>query len=79
MLSEKISLNSYSILSDKTIRLSYLTQIFKGNALISSSVNEELIIPGQDVSDREEEIQTVCAAIWTPEVVAAYRSEGGIK
>ena len=30
--------------------------------------------PGEDVSDDCEELQAVAAALWTPEVIAAYEA-----
>ncbi len=75
MLTERTILNGYSVLADKAIRVSYLNQILRGEVVISSLPFEELLIPGQDVKDRGAEIQAVCAAIWTPEVIAAYRTE----
>lgn len=31
-------------------------------------------VPGEDVSDDCTELQTVAAALWTPEVIAAYEA-----
>jgi hypothetical protein len=73
MLTEVVKLNGYSVLADKAIRLSYVTEIKRDDVVIASSSNEELIIPGQDVSNRESEIQSVCAAIWTQQVIDKYR------
>tara|TARA_R110000823_G_scaffold309445_1_gene433645 strand:+ start:212 stop:460 length:249 start_codon:yes stop_codon:yes gene_type:complete len=33
-----------------------------------------LLVPGQDVSKEDERIQAQCAALWTPEIIAAYRA-----
>lgn len=31
--------------------------------------------PGQDVSDQPEEVQAICAATWTEEVIAAWNAK----
>jgi hypothetical protein len=31
--------------------------------------------PGQDVSSEPEEVQSLCAATWTPEVIAAWNEK----
>ena len=31
--------------------------------------------PGQDVSNEPEEVQSFCAATWTPEVIAAWNEK----
>jgi hypothetical protein len=33
-------------------------------------------VPGDDVSEDCEELQAVAAALWMPEVIAAYRKTG---
>lgn len=78
MLTESIALNGYSIRADKTIRLSFLHKITRDNGdIVSSSAHEEVVVPGQDVTDRDQEIQDICALIWTPEVIAAYQAPRG--
>ena len=32
------------------------------------------LVPGQDTSDQPQEVQDYCAALWTQEVVDAYRA-----
>jgi hypothetical protein len=41
---------------------------------ISRSYHRHVRVPGEDVSDDCAELQTVAAALWTPEVIAAYQA-----
>jgi hypothetical protein len=40
---------------------------------VSKTYKRWCLTPGQDVSDQTQAVQDVCAATWTPEVVAAYQ------
>ncbi len=73
-LSESTALSGYSVLADKAIRVSYRTEIRRDGVSIAVSTQEELLVPGQDVSARDQELQDICAVIWTPEVIAAYQA-----
>jgi len=58
---------------DGQIEVRYDTFIFEDNELISGpSYHREVILPGQDVSDKDPMIQRIAAAEHTPAVIAAY-------
>ena len=46
---------------------------------VGKTYHRHVRVPGDDVSDDCEELQAVAAALWTPEVIAAYQAslEGG--
>jgi hypothetical protein len=41
---------------------------------VGRTYHRHVRVPGDDVSDDCTELQAVAAALWTPEVVAAYRA-----
>jgi hypothetical protein len=42
--------------------------------VISSSYHRHVVAPGDDYSAEDAEVQAVCAAVHTPEIVAAYQA-----
>jgi len=48
--------------------------IEKDGVEVGKTYHRHVRTPGDDVSDDCEELQTVAAALWTPEVIAAYEA-----
>ena len=42
-------------------------------SMISGTYHRHVIAPGQDYSQEDARVQAICAAMHTPEVVAAYQ------
>lgn len=59
----------------RAVQVLEMTQVFEdGVALGNPSNNRYVIQAGDDYSEQPEEIQAVCAAVHTPEVIAAFRA-----
>lgn len=50
------------------------TRILEDGQIISQTYQRTSFVPGQDVSDQPSNVQAICAAAWTPEVVSAYQA-----
>ena len=48
--------------------------IEKDGVEVGKTYHRHTRTPGEDVSDDCEELQAVAAALWTPEVIAAYEA-----
>jgi hypothetical protein len=42
--------------------------------VLSQSFHRHVVVPGQDYSQEDPKVQALCAAIHTPEVIAAYQA-----
>jgi hypothetical protein len=51
------------------------TRIFEDGVELSKTYHRSSLQPGQDLSGVPANVQAICAAAWTPEVVAAYQSQ----
>jgi len=49
--------------------------VFEGDVEVSKSYNRSGVFPGSDISGVPANVQAICNAAWTPEVVAAYQSQ----
>ena len=63
------------VLPSGTIQVRVATVVCKDGVEIARSYQRHVLAPGQDVSKEEPETQAVAAAVWTPEVVAAYEAQ----
>ena len=50
------------------------TAILEDGVEISSKFHRHVVAPGQDYSAEDAKVQAICAAIHTPEVIAAYEA-----
>ena len=48
--------------------------ITRGNKEIARSFHRHCVAPGDNLSTEPTEVQKVAAALWTPEIIAAYQA-----
>jgi archaellum component FlaF (FlaF/FlaG flagellin family) len=51
------------------------TRVFEDGVELSKTYHRSSLIPGQDISAVPVNVQAICNAAWTPEVVAAYQNQ----
>lgn len=50
------------------------TAIMEDGKQISGSFHRHVVAPGADFSQEDARVQAICAAVHTPEVIAAYQA-----
>jgi DNA-binding transcriptional LysR family regulator len=50
------------------------TRVFEDGVELSKTYHRSSLTPGQDLSGVPANVQAICAAAWTPEVVAAFQA-----
>ncbi|SHG34125.1 hypothetical protein SAMN02745753_03733 [Marinomonas polaris DSM 16579] len=75
-LSEKTAIDKIEIVGEfKTVQVREATQVYRDDVPIGNpEYHRYVITAGQDYSDQPEEVKAVCAAVHTPEVIAAYQA-----
>jgi hypothetical protein len=51
------------------------TRVFEDGVELSKAYHRSSLSPGEDTSAVPANVQAICAAAWTPEVVAAYQAQ----
>jgi len=74
MLEEKMVVTSIDLRENNSINIQVANRILKDNVMVSETYHRYVLAPGDDVIQEDLRVQAVAAAIWTPEVVAAYRA-----
>jgi len=62
------------VLPNQTIQVRRADVIKKDGVEVGRTYHRNVVVPGQDVSDQPAEVQAIAAALWTPEVIAAYEA-----
>jgi ribonuclease HI len=58
----------------KAIQIRTCTQVLEDGVELSSGYHRHVVVAGQDYSNESAEVQAICAAMHTAEVVAAYEA-----
>ena len=75
MLSKQVVVDKIEIVGEyKTVQVRTCTKVMEDGVELSSGYHRHVISAGQDYSNESPEVQAICAAVHTPEVIAAYQA-----
>lgn len=75
MALEKTSfVDSIEVAYNGIVQVRTRTEVKDGEAVVSSSFHRYSIIPGQDYSAEDEQVQSVCAKAHTAEVIESFKA-----
>jgi hypothetical protein len=73
-LEKKVINDLIEVLENGSVQVRTKTTILEDNKEISSKFHRHVVVPGADYSAEDAKVQAICAAIHTPEIVAAYEA-----
>jgi hypothetical protein len=74
-LNQQIKIDRIEVVSNGTIQVRQATIITDNGNQISRTFHRWCIVPSQDYSDQEQQVQNICKVTHTPEVIAAYQAQ----
>jgi hypothetical protein len=74
MLEKQIAIDRIEVVENGTVQVRQATRIIEDGQELSKSYHRWTIAPGQDYSNQEANVQAICVAAHTPEVIAAYQA-----
>jgi hypothetical protein len=77
MLTKTTIVDKIETLENGCVQVRTATRIMEDGAVLSQSFHRHVVAPGQDYSGEDERVQAICAAVHTPECVAAYEAAHG--
>jgi hypothetical protein len=72
MLEKKVVNDLVEVLENGCVQVRTNTVVLEDGKQISNAYHRHVIAPGQDYSKEDAKVQAICAAVHTPEVIAAY-------
>jgi len=60
-------------LENGTIQVRTATRVLEDGAVLSSAFHRHVLHPGQDLTDQDPKVVAIANAVWTDEVVIAYK------
>jgi hypothetical protein len=73
-LEKKVVVDLAEVIENGCVQVRTKTAILEDGKEISSKFHRHVVAPGDDYSAEDAKVQAICAAVHTPEVVAAYEA-----
>jgi len=75
MALEKIEIvDRIEVIENGCVQVRIKTAIVEDGKQISGTFHRHVVAPGNDYSGEDSKVQAVCAAVHTPDVIAAYQA-----
>ena len=75
MLEKQTVLDQIEVVANNTVQVRTKTSIVEDGKELSFSYHRHVVTPGQDYSAEDIKVQAICAAVHTPEAIAAYQAQ----
>lgn len=73
-LEKQIAIDKIEIIESNHIQVRQITRIVEDGAELSASYHRWSLAPGDDLTGQDPKVAAIAAAVWTPEVIAAYQA-----
>jgi hypothetical protein len=74
MLEKQIFVDLIEAVENGTVQVRTCTRIMEDGKQLSGTFRRHVVAPGDDYSAEDAKVQAICAAVHTPEVIAAYQA-----
>ena len=75
MLEKKESYSKIEALESGVIQLRKTTTVYDDGEVLSQSHHRSVVTPLDDISDLPDNVQAVCNAFWTDELIANFQNQ----
>lgn len=74
MLEKQTVVDLIEAVENGCVQVRVCTRIMEDGKQISGTFHRHVVAPGDDYSAEDAKVQAICAAVHTPEIVAAYQA-----
>lgn len=74
VLEKKDIVDLIEVVENGTVQVRVKTAFMEDGEQIGGKFHRHVVVPGQDYSNENARVQAICAAVHTPEVIAAYEA-----
>lgn len=75
MLTKESKIDQITVTENGIILFREATRIIEDGVELSKTYHRSSLMPGQDISSVPANVQAICSAAWTPEVIATYQAQ----
>ena len=73
-LEKQVVVDSIDVIENGCVHVRTKTAILEDGKQISGTFHRHVVAPGDDYSQEDARVKAICAAMHTPDVVAAYQA-----
>jgi hypothetical protein len=74
MLKKQIVVDLIETVENGVVQVRTCTRVMEDGKQLSGTFHRHVVCPGDDYSAEDAKVQAICAAVHTPEVIAAYQA-----
>jgi archaellum component FlaF (FlaF/FlaG flagellin family) len=74
MLEKIVVVDQIEVVENGSVQVRTKTAVLEDGKELSKTYHRHVVVPGADYSKEDARVQSVCAAVHTPEVIAAYEA-----
>jgi len=74
MLTKEVKVDQVTVVENGIVLYREATRILEDGVELSKTYHRSSLTPGQDISGVPANVQAICNAAWTPEVIAAFQA-----
>ncbi len=74
-LTKEVAVDQITVCENGIVLVRETTTIKEDGVEISKKYHRSSFVPEQDVSTQPANVQAICAAAWTPEIIATYKAQ----
>jgi len=74
MLTKQVKIDQITVTENGIVLYREATSILEDGVELSKTYHRSSLTPGQDISGVPANVQAICNAAWTPEVIAAFQA-----
>ena len=74
-LQKEIKIDRIEVIENGTVQVRQATIITEDGVQLSRTFQRWCVVPGEDYSTQEQQVQDICKVTHTPEVIAAYQAQ----
>lgn len=73
-LEKKIGIDLIQVVENASVQVRQKISIYEDGELLSEKYHRHVVAPGDDYSQEDGRVQSICAIVHTPEAIAAYKA-----
>ena len=74
VLTKQVKVDRIEVLENSCVQVRTKTAIMEDSVEISSQFHRHVVSPGDHYNAEDAKVKAICAAVHTPEVIAAYQA-----
>ena len=73
-ITKQTVIDQITVIEDGTVLYRETTKILEDGVELTKTYHRTSLTPGQDLTGQPANVQAICTAAWTPEVIAAFEA-----